>query len=161
MNSSLMTTIRNVTRLASPVLYGSSCVVVFVGGVVVAFSPAVVRYSEALPGSSYLFESAALAVVLLLLACALLFAAPGLAIYGLERLQSPGLKDHVRHCALLYAGILFVGVVLLTLPDFQAGMLQYDLGLAVCAVAAYGILVDAGVVLSKRRSTCVQLGGAF
>jgi hypothetical protein len=41
----------------------------------------------------------------------------------------------------------------------QPGMLQYDLGLAICAVAAYGILVDAMVVFSKRRFTRAQPGG--
>jgi hypothetical protein len=122
-------------------------------------SPTVVRYLDVLPGSSHLLENAALAVVLFLV-CALLFAVLDLALYGLEGLQRPGLKDHVRHCALLYAEIVFVIVVLLANPDLKAGMLQYDLGLAVCAVGAYGILVDGVVVFLMRRLTRAQIGGA-
>jgi hypothetical protein len=119
-----------------------------------------VRYFDALPGSSYLFENAALAVVLFLLVCALLFAVLDLALYGLERLQRPVLRDHIRHCALLYAGIVLVFVTLIAIPGLQAGMVRFDLVLVVCAVAVYAILVDAGVVLLKRRLTRVRLGGA-
>jgi hypothetical protein len=153
------TTVRGATRFVSPLLYGAGCVSVFMTGVVLAASPAVVRLSEALPGSSYLFENVALPVVLLLLFCALLFAVLDLTLYRLEQSQSLGLRDHARHCALLYAGIALVLVVLLAILDLEAGMLQYDLGLVLCAVAAYGILVDAGVVLSMRRLTRVRPGG--
>ena len=127
-------------------------------GVVLATSPGVVRLSEALPGSSYLFENVAFPVVLLLLFCALLLAVLDVTLYKLEQSQSIGLRDHARHCALLYAGIALVLVVLLALSDPEAGMLQYDLGLALCAVAACGILVDAGVVLSMRRPTRARPG---
>ena len=127
-------------------------------GVVLATSPGVVRLSEALPGSSYLFENVAFPVVLLLLFCALLLAVLDVTLYKLEQSQSIGLRDHARHCALLYAGIALVLVVLLALSDPEAGMLQYDLGLALCAVAAYRILVDAGGVLSMRRPTRARPG---
>jgi len=148
-------------RFVSPLLYAAGCASVLVAGVSVATSPAVVRLSEALPGSSYLFENVVLLVVLLLLLCALLFAVLDLTLYRLERSQSSlGLKDHARHCALLYAGVAFVLVVLFAILNLEAGMLQYDLELALCAVAAYGILVDAGVVLSMRRLTRAQPGGA-
>ena len=82
-------------------------------------------------------------------------------IYRLEGARSLGLRDHARHCALLYAGIVFVLCVLLVVSDMQPGMLQYDLGLAVCAVAVYGILVDAVVVPLKRRLTRALLGDAL
>jgi ATP/ADP translocase len=154
------TTVRNATRFVSPLLYAAGCASVLVAGVSVATSAAVVRLSEALPGSSYLFENVVLLVVLLLLLCALLFAVLDLTLYRLERSQSLGLKDHARHCALLYAGVAFVLVVLFAILNLEAGMLQYDLELALCAVAAYGILVDAGVVLSMRRLTRAQPGGA-
>jgi hypothetical protein len=144
----------------SPLLYGAGCASVFVIGVIVATSPAVVRPSEALPGSSYLFENMAIGFVLLPLVCTLSFAVLDLTLYRLEQSQSFGLKDHVRHCVVLYAGIAFVFVVLLAILNLEAGMLQYDLGLALCAIAAYGILVDAGVVLSMRRLTGTQPGGA-
>jgi len=157
---SSVTTVRGAIRFVSPLLYGASCVCVFVAIIVVATSPAVARYFDALPGSSYVFENVALVVVLLLLVCALLFAVLDLALYGLERLRRPVPKDHLRHCALLYAGIVFVSVVLFAASDLQARMLQYGLGFAVCAVAAYGILVDAVVVLLKRRFARAQPGDA-
>jgi hypothetical protein len=153
------TTVRGATRFVSTLLYGTGCVSVFVTGVVLAASPAVVRLSEALPGSSYLFEHAALLVVLLLLFCALLLAVRDVTLYRLEQVQSIGLRDHARHCALPYAGIALLFVVLLAILDLEAGKLQYDLGLALCAVVAYGILVDAGVVLSIRRLTRARPGG--
>ena len=159
MSLSSTRTVRGATRFVSPLLYGAGCVSVFVTGVL-ATSPAFMRLSEALPGSSYLFENVALLVVLLLLFCALLLAVLDLTLYRLERSQNLGLRDHARHCALLYAGIAFVIVVLFAILHLDAGMLQYDLGLALCAVAAYGILVDAGVVLSMRRLTRAQPGGA-
>jgi hypothetical protein len=154
------TTIRGAIGYVSPLLYGAICVAVFVTLVGVVSSTAVVRLLEALPGGFYLFESPILSVVLLLLACAIMFALPDLTIYKLEGSRSLGLGDHARHCALLYAGIVFVLCVLLVVSDMQPGMLQYDLGLAVCAVAVYGILVDAMVVFSKRRLTRAQHGGA-
>jgi hypothetical protein len=135
-------------------------VAVFATLVGVASSTAVVRLLEALPGGFYLFENPILSVVLLLLACAITFALADLTIYKLEGPRSLGLGDHARHCALLYAGIVFVLCVLLVVSDMQPGMFQYDLGLAVCAVAVYGILVDAVVVLLKRRLTRAQLGDA-
>jgi hypothetical protein len=157
---SSMTTVRSAIRALSPLLYGRSCVAVFVVTVLIALSPAVVRYLDALPGGSHLVENPALALVLLLLICTLLFAVLDQVLYGLERLQRPGLIDHARHCALLYEEIVFVFVVLLTIPDLQAGMLQYDLGFALCAVGAYGIVVDGAVVLLKRRLARAQPGGA-
>jgi hypothetical protein len=154
------TTVRSATRFVSPLLYAAGCASVLVAGVSVATSPAVVRLSGALPGSSYLSENVVLPVVLILLLCALLFAVLDLTLYRLEWSQGLGLKDHARHCALLYAGVAFVLVVLFAILNLEAGMLQYDLELALCAVAAYGILVDAGVVLSMRRLTRAQPGGA-
>ena len=155
-------TVRNAIRFVSPLLYGAVCVSVCVTGVVLATSPAVVRLSEALPGSSYLFENVAFVVVLLLLFCALLLAVLEVTLYRPEQSQSIGLRDHARHCTLLYAllytGITLVLVVLLAILALQAGMLQYDLGLTLCAVAACGILVDAGVVLSMRRPTRARPG---
>jgi hypothetical protein len=153
-------TIRGLIRFVSPLLYGATCVAVFVTLVGVVSSTAVVRLLETLPGGFYLFENPILSVVLLLLACAIMFALADRTIYRLEGSQNLGLRDHARHCALLYAGIVFVLCVLLVVSDMQPGMLQYDLGLAVCAVAVYGILVDAMVVFSKRRFTRAQLGDA-
>jgi hypothetical protein len=155
------TTVRGAaTRFVSPLLYGAGCVFAFVTGVVLATSPAFVRLSEALPGNSYLFEHVVLLVVLLLLFCALLLAVVDLTLYRLGRSQNLGLRDRARYCALLYAGIALVLVVLLAILELEAGTLQYDLGLALCAAAAYGILVDAGVVLSMRRLTRTLPGGA-
>jgi hypothetical protein len=130
----------------------------FVLIVFVASSTAVARSLDALPAASYLFENVALAVILLVVVCALSFTVLDLALYRLERLRSPVLKDHLRRCALLYAGIVFV-LLILTFSILQTGMLQYDLGLAVCVLAASGILVDAAVVLSMRRLTRAQRGG--
>ena len=130
----------------------------FVLIVFLAYSTAVARSLDALPGASYLFENVALAVVLTVVVCVLSFTVLDLALYGLERVRSPVLKDHLRHCALLYAGVVLV-LLILTASNLQTGMLQYDLGLAVCALAASGILVDAAVVLLMRRLTRVQPGG--
>jgi hypothetical protein len=150
--------VRRTLRFVSPLLYGAGCVSMFVLIDFVVSSTAVSRSLDALPGASYLFENVALAVVLLVVVCALSFTVLDLALYGLERLRSPVLKDHLRHCALLYAGVVFV-LLVLTASNLQAGMLQYDLGFAVCVLATSGILVDAAVVLLMRRPTRVQRGG--
>ena len=161
MSLSSTTTVRGATRFVSPLLYGAGCVFAFVTGVVLATSPAFVRLSKALPGNSYLFEHVVLLVVLLPLFCALLLAVVDLTLYRLGRSRNLGLRDRARYCALLlYAGIALVLVVLLAILELEAGTLQYVLGLALCAAAAYGILVDAGVVLSMRRLTRTQPGGA-
>ena len=144
MSLSSMTAVRSAIRLLSPLLYATSCVSVCVVIVLIVI---------------HLIENVALAVALLVLACALLFAVLDLALYGLERLPNPGLKDHARHCALLYAEIVFVFVILLATPDLRAGMLQYDVGFAVCALGAFGILVDGAVVSLMRHLTRPQLGG--
>ena len=159
MSVSSTATIRGVIRFVSPLLCGAICVAVFVTLVGVAASTAVVRLLEALPSGFYLFENPILSVVLLLPACAIMFALPALTIYKLEGSRDLGLGDHARHCALLYAGIVFGLCVLLVVSGMQPGMLQYDLGLAVCAVAVHRILVGAVVVFSKRRFTRAQPGG--
>lgn len=156
---SSVTMVRNALRVVSPLLYVAGYVLVFAAAVIVATSPEVARRFDTLPGSSYFVENMALAVVLLLLVCTVLFALLDLALYGMERLQRPVIEDHLRHCALLYAGIVFVFIVL-ALSNLEADMMQYGLALAVCAVAAYGVLVDAIVVLSKRRFAHAQPGGA-
>jgi hypothetical protein len=69
----------------------------------------------------------------------------------LERLPEPGLRDHVRHCALLYTGIAIVCAFLLAYPGLRAGNLQYDAGITVCAAALCAILLNATVVFSMRR----------
>ena len=151
--------VRRTFRFVSPLLYAAGCVSVFVLIVFVASSTAVARSLDALSEASYLFENVALVVVLLFVVCALSFTVLDLVLYGLEWLRNPMLKDHLRHCALLYAGTVFV-LLILTASNLQTGMLQYDLGLAVCALATCGILADAVVVLLMRRLTRAQRGGA-
>jgi hypothetical protein len=151
--------VRGTIKFVSPLVYAAGCVSMFVLFVFVASSTAVARSLDAVPGASYLFENVALAVVLPFVVYALSFTVLDFMLYGLERLQSPMLKDHLRHCALLYMGTVFV-LLVLTASNLQTGMLQYDLGLAVCALATCGILADAAVVLLMRRLTRAQHGGA-
>ena len=152
MSVSSTTTIRGAVRFVSPLLYVAGCASVLVVGLVLAFTP--------LPGGSRLFEHVVIAVIVVFLVCALLLTGIDLTLHKVERAWGPGLRDHTRHCALLYAGSAFVLVFLLTYPDLEAGVLQRDLGVAFCAFAAYGTLVEGVVVFLKRRFGGAQPGDA-
>ena len=86
----------------------------------------------------------------------LLIGAPvfGLLSFGLariERLRSPILLDHIRHCVVLYAGLVVLGPALATGYGLPRWGLGWGLGVGLFLTSAYAASVNAVVVYVMRR----------
>ena len=86
----------------------------------------------------------------------LLIGAPvfGLLSFGLariERLRFPILLDHIRHCVVLYAGLVVLAPALATGYVMPRWGLGWGLGVALFLTGAYAASVDAVVLYAMRR----------
>ena len=89
-----------------------------------------------------------------------IFGALSRAFIWLERVRVPTVSDHLRHCALLYVGLLLLLFMLIASYKSQAGGLGYGLGVIVFITGAYAAAIDAlTLLLKRRRSSCINLGG--
>ena len=86
----------------------------------------------------------------LLVAGAVLYAG-GWELLRLEGLQRPGILDHLRRCALLYALFVPGSVLLVALVDLGDPGGGGALATMLCFAAGYAILVDAALLFSTRR----------
>ncbi len=151
-------TVRYVVRSATPIFYALGCVPVFLG---VVLSVALFENSLWLGELTGLYYVGDLvAVVAMFLIGGLVFGLLGVGALRLERLRRPAFLDHLRHCALLYVGLLFSGFVLFISYESQAGGLGYAYGIAVFASGVYAALVDALILsLSQRRPNHAESEG--
>ena len=67
----------------------------------------------------------------------------------LERIDNPGVLDHLRHCALLYVVLASLGFLLFSALD-RDDTDTYAVPLVVFVCAAYAIAVDASILILKR-----------
>lgn len=149
---------RYIIRSATPVFYALGCVPVFLGVfLLVALLENSLWLSE-LTGLYYVGDL--VGIVATFLIGGLVFGLLGIGILRLERLRRPAFLDHLRHCALIYAGLLFSGFILFISYESQAGGLGYAYGIAVFAIGAYAALVNALILfLSRRRLSYAESGG--
>ena len=149
---------RYAVRSVTPVLYAIGCVPVFVGVLIalVLFESNI--WLAELTGLYYVGDL--VAALAMLLFGGLAFGFLGQVILRLERLREPTVLDHLRHCALLYLGLLLSGFVLLASHESQAGGLGYAYGLAIFIIGAYAASIDALILLLKRHSNRAAHGGA-
>jgi hypothetical protein len=77
----------------------------------------------------------------------LIFVFLGAGLVGLERLRPPTVRDHLRHCALLYVVMALLGPFIVVTHDGQyCCSLQWALAVLLSLVAAYAVVVDAATV---------------
>lgn len=87
------------------------------------------------------------------LVCTPIFVFLSLALIRFEQLQSPNLRNHLRHCVILYPSILTLGFVLITSYDTHGRSLGWGLGLFLFIVTAYAVLLNILVnLVAGRRS---------
>ncbi|MGF1470339.1 MAG: hypothetical protein ACFB50_01195 [Rubrobacteraceae bacterium] len=136
-------------RIITPLLYAVSCAPVFLG---ILLSVALLEnnlWLSELTGLYYVGDL--VAVVAMFMIGGLVFGLLAAGIFRVERLQEPNFLDHLRHCALLYAGLLFSVFVLFISYESQAGGLGYAYGVAIFVIGAYAASIDALMLLLKRR----------
>lgn len=150
---------RYIIKAATPVLYALGCVPVFLG---VFLSVALLENSLWLGELTGLYYVGDLvAIVALFLIGGLVFGLLGVGALRIERLRRPAFLDHLRHCALIYAGLLFSGFILFISYESQAGGLGYAYGIATFAIGTYAVFVNALVLfLSWRHLNQAEIGGA-
>ena len=77
----------------------------------------------------------------------------GLALLQSEGSRRPGIMDHLRRCALLYALFIPLSVLLAALVDLGDPGGGGSLAVMLCFSAGYAILVDAVLLIVARRRT--------
>ncbi len=85
----------------------------------------------------------------------LVFGLLSVGLARLERLRLPGILDHLRHCAMLYAGMVLLGSYLVyeELKPWPCCSLAWSMGALLFLVAAYAVVLNASVVyVTQRRS---------
>lgn len=129
----------------SPVLYAVSVLPVFA-----AVLSIVLLVHWAL---GYTFAWVIAGAIGLLVIGALGFGLLSLGFVRLERLNTPGALDHLRHCFLLYASIVPLGLFL-TIGSFKpCCSLQWTFGAVLFLVAAYAVLLNALTIYRARHRT--------
>lgn len=82
----------------------------------------------------------------------LVFVLANVGLARIEHTYSPGIRDHLRRCAILYAGLVPLGFFLITGYDGRyCCALQWTLEAALFPVATYAIVVNASIIYVLRR----------
>ena len=141
----LATTFRETFKwLASPVLYAAGALLVFV-------VPSILfeRFVEPILGYVEVFGY--LSGLLLINSLALVMLCRGIA--RLEHLRSPGILDHVRHCALLYISLGSLGSVVVSTYNSPSCCTQTMLAVILSLALVYAAGLDAiTIYIMARRS---------
>jgi hypothetical protein len=102
------TALRNTVRGVAPFLYAAGFVMVMMGDVAtVSFVERAIGFYERDGGSpnftTFRYNGDVIGAVATLLVGGAVFGLLALALVRLERLHEPAIRDHLRHCAALYA----------------------------------------------------------
>jgi hypothetical protein len=70
----------------------------------------------------------------------------------IEHMKSPGIRDHLRYCAILYAGLVPLGFFVITGYNGRyCCALQWTLGASLLPVARYAIVMNSLIVYVVRQ----------
>ena len=145
-------TYRLVTRIMGPVLYAVSFVPVIVGSIAVV--SLVVRTIGFDNFTTFRYNGDVAAAASVLVIGGFVFGSLSRFLAWLEQLRIPSLRDHLRHCAVLYVllGALAVPLVRMYESAVAYGLSLGDgLAVAVFFTVGYAICINAVVLLLKRR----------
>ncbi len=154
-------TVRYVARIAAPGLYAAGFVPVILGVIVaVSFIERTIGYDNF---TTFRHNGDVAATVLVLVIGGFVFGLLDEVLVWLERLRRPTMRDHLRHCVVLYAILLILVVKLITTYQNSAAHgVSLGYGLAVTALFAvgYAISIDAAILAwQRRRFDRAPLGG--
>jgi hypothetical protein len=157
-----VTAAREVTRLfVLPFLY-FLCVAPVVAGIA-ALLALEGRYFGFGQYNTWYFNGDATAVAALLLVGGFVFAACSWILVRLDGLRRPVPADHLRQCGFLYAFFCILGVLFAAeyLGNVVAGrpMNEAPLAAVIWLAAGYGVLVNAAVLIRRRRRDAASIGG--
>lgn len=128
--------------MVSPILYGAGAVSVFVVPVLlfVVLGGPIFGYVEVLGYLSGLLLVGSLILVLL-----------DVGLARLEGLRSPGIRDHLRHCAVLYAGLMPLGVFVVFSYNGPSCCTQSSIAAILSLAVVYAAAVDASTIYILAR----------
>lgn len=146
-------TLRYPARTAAPILYAAGCVLV---GVIVVVS--------VIDNSAKFHYNGDVAVAgSVLVIGGFVFGLLSRVLVRLERLQRPTIRDHMRHCVVLYGVLMTFVVKLISAYESSAAhgiSLGYGLTETALLVVGYAISIDATMLaLQRRRFDRAPLGG--
>ncbi len=129
-----------------PALYAATTVPVLIASVLASFvggGAVWAFFCRFICGSSGLLA--------LLLIGAPVFGLLSIGLARVERLRAPTLRDHLRYCVVLYAGLVVLGPVLATGYGLPRWSLGWGLGVGLFLAGAYAVSVNAVVVYAIRQ----------
>ena len=155
-----MTTIRHLVRFIAPILYAAGFVPVMVGVIVVL---SLVENRMGFDNfTTFRYNGDVAVVASILVIGGLVFGLLGEIFVWLERLRTPTVRAHLRHCAALYVFMGTLGVWLVAnYENLAAHGVSLGYGLAVVGLftAGYAVFIDALLLLRQiRRSGFVESG---
>jgi hypothetical protein len=105
------------------------------------------------------FVWAAAVVVASIAACALVLVLVSVGFARLEARELPGLSDHLRHCALLYAGMLALAAYLIyeELKPWPCCPLQWSMAALLLLIAGFAAALNASTIYLVRRRQLARL----
>jgi hypothetical protein len=154
------TTVRQVARRIAPILYAAGFVPGMIGAIVaLSFVEDRIGFDNF---TTFRYNGDVAAVASILVIGGLVFGLLDQTLVWLERLRTPTVRDHLRHCTVLYVfmGTLSVWLVV-TYENLAAHGVSLGYGLAVVGffTAGYAVLIDALLLLHHRqRSDYVDSG---
>lgn len=148
-------TARYPARTAAPILYAAGFVPVIVGVIVV-----VSIFDDS---TTFHYNGDVAGARSVLVIGGFVFGLLSWVLVRLERLQSPDIRDHMRHCVALYAALIIFVVKLISAYEGSAGhgmYLGYGLTETALFVVGYAISICATMLaLQRRRFDRETLGG--
>lgn len=152
--------VRYVARFVAPMLYAAGFVPVMIGTVVVlSFVENRIGFDNF---NTFRYNGDVAAAASIIVIGGLIFGLLDQTLVWLERLRTPTLRDHLRHCAVLY---VFMGTLSLLLVATYGRLAAHGMslgyGMAVVGVftVGYAVSIDALLLLRhRRRSDYVDSG---
>jgi hypothetical protein len=139
-----MTSRKTFNWAVSPVLYGAVAVLVFV-------IPPILFEHFVEPILGYVEVFGYLSGLLLICSLALVMLSRGIA--RLEHLRSPGILDHLHHCALLYISLVPLGIFVVSTYNSPSCCTQTMIAVILSLALVYAAAVDAiTIYIMARRS---------
>jgi hypothetical protein len=158
----LTETVRYVARTAAPILYAAGFAPGIVGTiVVVSVIETTIGFDNFTTFHNYGDVATTASAILI---GTLVFGLLDRVFVWLEQLRRPTVRDHLRHCVVMYTILLILAVKLIATYESSAAYgISLGYGLAVTAffIVGYAICVDAAILsLQRRRFDRASLGGA-
>ncbi|HJQ28901.1 MAG TPA: hypothetical protein VJ827_06145 [Rubrobacter sp.] len=154
-------TVRYLPRTAAPILYAAGFVPVILGVVVVV--PVIENTIGFDSSATFHYNGDVAAAGSVLVIGGFVFGLLAWVLVRLERLQRPAIRDHMRHCVVLYAALITLVVKLISAYESSAAhgiSPGYGLTATALFVVGYAISIDATMLaLQRRRFDRTPLGG--